>query len=98
LHQFFHALTFKVLTDPRELEIPSCGQIYFEDAESGQTLWLDTTDPEFRQHFKSQRMEELMQLERTLKQNNVDFINLDTSQSYTEPLIKFFKMREKRIH
>ncbi|MBD3381883.1 MAG: DUF58 domain-containing protein [candidate division Zixibacteria bacterium] len=93
-----HDLVALKLTDPREMEIPSCGMILFEDAESGQTLWLDSTDPRFRAEFKKRNYERQAQMEKLFKQNNVDFINLDTSRSYIEPLIKFFKMREKRIH
>lgn len=93
-----HDLVALKLTDPREMEIPSCGMILFEDAESGQVLWLDSRDPHFRAEFKKRNYERQMSLEKIFKQNNVDFINLDTSQSYIEPLIKFFKMREKRIH
>jgi uncharacterized protein (DUF58 family) len=93
-----HDLVAIRLTDPREMEIPPVGLVYMEDAESGRPLWLDTHDPEFRRKFTENREEELKQIERMFKQNNVDFIDLDTSASYIEPLIKFFKMREKRIH
>ncbi len=93
-----HDLVAIRLTDPREIEIPSCGIVYLEDAESGQPLWLDTADAEFRRQFKENRMGDVSLVERMFHQNNVDFIDLDTSKSYIEPLIKFFRMREKRIY
>jgi uncharacterized protein (DUF58 family) len=93
-----HDLVAIRLTDPREMDIPSCGLVYFEDAESGKNLWLDTADTKFRDAFKKNRRQELEIIEKMFKQNNVDFIDLDTSKSYIEPLIKFFKMREKRFH
>jgi uncharacterized protein (DUF58 family) len=93
-----HDLVAIRLTDPREMEMPSSGLVYLEDAETGRPLWLDTRDPEFRKQFAENRREELAQIEKMFKQNNVDFIDLETSKSYIEPLIKFFKMREKRFH
>jgi uncharacterized protein (DUF58 family) len=93
-----HDLVAIRLTDPREMEMPSSGLVYLEDAETGRPLWLDTRDPEFRRQFAENRRDELASIERMFKQNNVDFIDLETSKSYIEPLIKFFKMREKRFH
>ncbi len=93
-----HDLVAIRLTDPREMEMPSSGLVYLEDAETGRPLWVDTRDAEFRRQFAENRRVELEQIEKMFKQNNVDFIDLETSKSYIEPLIKFFKMREKRLH
>lgn len=93
-----HDLVAIRLTDPREMEMPSSGLVYLEDAETGRPLWVDTRDAEFRRQFAENRRDELAQIEKMFKQNNVDFIDLETSKSYIEPLIKFFKMREKRLH
>lgn len=93
-----HDLIAIRLTDPREVKIPPCGLLYLEDAESGKPLWLDTRDAGFRKTFSDNRSKEVDLIEKIFRQNNVDFIDLDTSKSYIEPLIKFFKMREKRFH
>lgn len=93
-----HDLVAIRLTDPREMEMPSSGLVYLEDAETGRPLWVDTRDAEFRRQFAENRRIELEQIEKMFKQNKVDFIDLETSKSYIEPLIKFFKMREKRLH
>lgn len=93
-----HDLIALRLTDPREMDIPTAGLLYLEDAETGQTLWLDSHDQNFIREFKKNRLEELQQIEKVFAQNNVDFINLDTSQSYIQPLIRFFKMRSRRFH
>ena len=39
------------LFDPRELELPDAGVIVVEDAETGELLSVDTSDPEFRRRF-----------------------------------------------
>ena len=93
-----HDLIALRLTDPREMEIPTSGLLYLEDAETGKRMWLDSHDQTFQREFKVSRREELLKVEKMFRQNNVDFIDLDTSKSYIDPLIKFFKMREKRFH
>jgi len=93
-----HDLIALRLTDPREMEIPSAGLLYLEDAETGNVMWLDSQDRTFQREFMNSRMAELEQVEKMFRQNNVDFIDLDTSRSYIDPLIKFFKMRAKRFH
>ena len=50
------------LSDPRELELPDAGLIVVEDAETGELLSVDTSDPEFRRRFHDvarQRQSEL---------------------------------------
>ena len=39
------------LWDPREVELPDIGPIMMEDAETGEQLYVDTHDTEFRQRF-----------------------------------------------
>ncbi len=39
------------LYDPREMELPDIGPIIFEDAETGEQLYIDTHDKKFRKRF-----------------------------------------------
>ncbi len=36
------------VVDPRESELPSVGMVYVEDAETGEQIFVDTSDPAFR--------------------------------------------------
>ena len=40
------------LWDPREVELPDAGFIVMEDAETGEQLFVDTSDPRFRRRFR----------------------------------------------
>ena len=40
------------LWDPREVELPNAGFIVVEDSESGEQLYVDTSDPEFHRRFE----------------------------------------------
>jgi uncharacterized protein (DUF58 family) len=85
------------LTDPRERSLPNVGFIEFEDAETGEIYTLDTSDDSIRDRFALQNTKDRDEREQLFRSMNVDYINIDTDQSYVKPLIKFFKMREKRL-
>jgi uncharacterized protein (DUF58 family) len=84
------------VSDPRELKIDNVGLIELEDAETGETLIIDTASAEFRNDFAAQAEDDNFLLKRSLKLINLDFIQIITDQSYIMPLINFFKMRGKR--
>ncbi len=46
-----HELIGIRLWDPREVALPSAGLIVVEDAETGEQLYVDTGNPEFRRRF-----------------------------------------------
>lgn len=84
------------ISDPRELQFENVGLIELEDAETGETLVIDTGSTEFRRDFANQAADDNFQLNRALRLINLDFIQIITNQSFVIPLINFFKMREKR--
>jgi uncharacterized protein (DUF58 family) len=84
------------ISDPRELQFENVGLIELEDAETGETLVIDTGSTEFRTDFANQAAEDNFQLNRALRLIDLDFIQIITNQSFVIPLINFFKMREKR--
>ncbi|MEW5923892.1 MAG: DUF58 domain-containing protein [Candidatus Zixiibacteriota bacterium] len=84
------------ISDPRELQFENVGLIELEDAETGETILIDTASEAFRRDFAVQAERDNFGLKRTLKLMNLDFIQIITNQSYILPLINFFKMREKR--
>lgn len=84
------------ISDPRELQFENVGLIELEDAETGETLLIDTASGAFRSDFAAQAEADNFGLKRSLRLINLDFIQIITNQSYILPLINFFKMREKR--
>ncbi len=92
-----HDLIAVSVTDPRELELPNAGFVELEDAETGETLLIDTSDRKVREEFNrlnTRNLEERTKLFRTM---GVDMIDVRTDGSYVEPIMKFFRMREKRL-
>ncbi len=92
-----HDLIAITITDPREVSLPDVGFIEFEDAETGETILIDTSDAELRHSFSTQADQRRAERERILRRINIDRIDIRTDRPYSEPLIRFFRMRAKRF-
>lgn len=85
------------VTDPRERDLPDAGVVTLRDAESGVWRHIDTGIPGVREEFRSQMAGFDRALERRLRERGVDLIRLETDRSYAEPLIAFFRRRERML-
>ncbi|MBN2000820.1 DUF58 domain-containing protein [candidate division KSB1 bacterium] len=92
-----HDIVAITVTDPREIELPNVGFIELEDAETGETFLVDTSDFDFRQEFSTKTSESVAVRAKMFRSMNVDHIDIRTDHSYIDPLIRFFKMRAKRF-
>jgi uncharacterized protein (DUF58 family) len=92
-----HDLIAVSVVDPRELELPTVGFIELEDAETGETILIDTYDNATTQGFKSLNERQLSERERFFRSLNVDHIMIRTDRSYIDPIVRFFLRREKRL-
>lgn len=91
-----HDIIAMKVTDPREMKFDNVGLLELEDAETGETLLIDTGSYEFRKDFAEKAEQDNAALKRAFRLINLDFIQIVTNQSYIVPLINFFRMREKR--
>jgi len=85
------------ITDPREVEIPNIGFIELEDAESGEAILVDSSSPQVRGTFYSKSQSGREERSRYFKSIGLDNINIFTDKSYVEPIIRFFRMRARRL-
>ena len=92
-----HDVIAVLITDPRELAVPSVGLVALQDAEGGQTRLYDTGSATFRHELEQAAQERIRSLERRLRARGIDFIHVDTAGSVVDPLVRFFHMRERRI-
>jgi uncharacterized protein (DUF58 family) len=92
-----HDLIAILLHDRREIELPPVGLIRLVDRESGREVLLDTSDPAVRSRLKRNAMEHRERTTKTLRAEKVDLLEIETGQSYLEPLQQFFRKRELRI-
>lgn len=92
-----HDLIAIHLQDPRELSLPPVGLMETEDPETGARHLVDTNDAPFRTAYERATREREENLDRLFKSLGIDRILFDISLPYVEPLVKFFRMREKRL-
>jgi uncharacterized protein (DUF58 family) len=85
------------IIDPREVELPNIGFIELEDAETGETILVDTSNAQVRSGFFSKSEGDRLQREKFFKSIGIDNINIYTDRSYVEPITRFFRMRAKRL-
>ncbi|PJC48664.1 MAG: DUF58 domain-containing protein [Candidatus Omnitrophica bacterium CG_4_9_14_0_2_um_filter_42_8] len=85
------------ISDPREKDMPDIGLVKFEDAETGEILYLDTSDDLLRKELAKKRSDLLNARNRAFRSIGVDSINISTDKPYINPLIIFFRMRAKRF-
>ena len=92
-----HDLIPVSIADPRELELPSIGFIDLMDAETGGRILVDTSDKKVRRTFRALGIQRQEQLKKMFRQMNADAISIETDKSYVDSLVRFFKLREKRM-
>ncbi|MFH1279927.1 MAG: DUF58 domain-containing protein [Candidatus Eisenbacteria bacterium] len=83
--------------DPREGAIPNVGLVEMEDAETGERLFLSTRSREFRQAYAKNRTWEEERLRAFFRSHRVDLIEVGTDGNYVDPLVRFFRARERRM-
>jgi len=85
------------IADIREQELPDVGYVELEDGESGETITVDTSDPEFRDRYAKLASEKFSQINEFMNRNKVDFIDIPATGQWEKPAIKFFRERARRL-
>jgi uncharacterized protein (DUF58 family) len=91
-----HDLICVHLHDARERELPRAGLLTVEDAETGETLELDSTRAAVRQIYAETNAGRLAELDRALRQAGVDTLRFETGEAFAPELQKFFETRRGR--
>ena len=92
-----HDLIAVTLNDRREHELPVCGLLSLEDAETGGRTVVDTTAPAVREQYRRQAEQRLRFREKLFRSVGIDHISLSTGVPYANELVKFFSRRRKRL-
>ncbi|MBM2833249.1 MAG: hypothetical protein HW406_410 [Candidatus Brocadiaceae bacterium] len=91
-----HDMIAITIVDPREQELPNVGFIELRDAESGEILLLDTADSLARREFGALNNRRRQEQSRLFRSMGVDEILINTNRHHVEPIVRFFRIREKR--
>ncbi len=91
-----HEVVAVRLWDPREVELPDAGVVTIEDAETGEQLFVDTSDPEFRQRFRDAAAARQEDLRHATARAGVDLFELSTDEDLGEALLRLVARRKWR--
>jgi len=92
-----HDIITITITDPKEIALPDIGIVKFDDAESGKSYYVDTSDKETRIRYRENAARKFEDRTKLFRSINVDNINIRTDTPYAEELYKFFRIRERRL-
>lgn len=83
------------IVDPMEKNLPDMGMLTVQDPETGEQLFLDTTDATFRTRFEQTALAHENHLLETFQQVGVDCIELSTDASVDTALLGFIRARKQ---
>ena len=101
-HDFAHALAIANrkhdvvalrIYDPRENQLPPVGMMYLRDAETGEQMWVDTSDKKLREAYEKYAFVREKELDAIFKRSGVDVANIRSDEDYVRALITLFKKR-----
>jgi uncharacterized protein (DUF58 family) len=92
-----HDVIAVLVTDPRELQLPNVGLVALADPETGRVGQYDTGSKAFRHRLAELARQRAEQLQHSFGGADIDFVHVDASGSVVDPLVKFFRMRERRM-
>ncbi len=84
------------LYDPLEMDMPDIGLVSMRDAETGETLLVDTHDRGFRRRFAQLASEREATLREGLAAAGVDALELATDDDLTDAIVRFIDLRRRR--
>jgi len=92
-----HDLIAVEIEDPLETELPAAGLVKFQDAETGNQRWVDTSDRHVRNAFKQHWQRRKLDRKNLFIRSKVDAIPIRVDRPYIKPIVDFFKLRERRL-
>ncbi len=84
------------LYDPREIELPDIGAAIFEDAETGEQLFIDTHDKQFRERFVHAAQRREYEIGVALHRAGVEILPLSTEDDLVKTIVRFATARKQR--
>jgi uncharacterized protein (DUF58 family) len=84
------------LWDPREVEMPDIGLVVMEDSETGEQLYVDTHDRNFRARFAAAARQWEAELEGIFKYSGVAHLSLSTEEDLVRAIIRFAALRQRQ--
>lgn len=88
-----HDIVALRITDMHENYLPEVGLIKLRDNETGNLIWIDTSDKNFRKQMEINRLKFEDALKDMFNKSGVDYTTIHTHEGYIKPLVNLFKKR-----
>jgi len=88
-----HDLVALRISDATETELPNIGLIKLKDNETGQIMWVDSSNENFRKQFAKNKTKFEGDLKEVFTKSGVDATKINTHENYIMPLMNLFKKR-----
>lgn len=88
-----HDLVVLKIEDPREKSLPKMGLTAFEDLETGELRWVDTSSKAVREAYGEYCRHYSEKNEALLQKYGIDHVTITTGEDFVKPLIGVFKRR-----
>ena len=75
---------------------PPAGILSLKDPETGEEIWINSSDPKLRKAYQEVINNEQKELQEFFRECNCDYLMIKTSDSYVSSLRKFFALIVKR--
>ena len=92
-----HDVVCTLITDEREMSMQRAGLVTLQDAETGRLRLVDTESAAFRAELEATGEQRVEALSSELRASGIDLIRIDAAHSVIDPLLAFFRMRERRL-
>ena len=91
-----HEVVALQISDPREFELPDAGLVYVEDAETGEQIFVDTSDPQFRSRLRAAADDRQAELTALTRRAGVDLYSVSTDEDLVRSLVRVAELRRRR--
>lgn len=92
-----HDLIPIAISDPREWTLPNVGLVELEDPETGGLALVDTSSRRVREHFAADMTARAAARQTLFRKMDTEFIDIRTDRPYVDPLVRYFRRRERRL-
>lgn len=95
--RFKHDVIALMINDALEKSFPKGAWMSFKDLETGSLISLDMGNRRTREAYLAARADDMNKKISQFRSMNLDLLTIQTNQDYIDPLLRFFRMREKRL-
>ena len=94
--KFKHQIVLVNISDIKENKIPEIGNVYLEDAESGEQVLVNTSDKNFQEQYSILLKNNKEKNEYELKKLGIDFLNLSNEEPFDVTFNRYIRNRRRK--